>query len=317
MAVVVIADGIDFATHRGLLNSNFDDLEVRAPEYIAITNAWIMGDKTGNARGSDSIDIQASRTADTQVASGDDTICFGKNNTGVGDNGVLIGEGNTSSSSSNIISVGIDNTIAGLSSICLGKDNVLSQTGINIGRDNNLEAYNNIALGRSLNAEPLSSNSILIGSNINLDDDVSASSSCVCIGSTISVDGGTNNVLGNGNTVIGGGNTVVGKSIDATCGLSYLFGGSINNTVSSVMELGMWGTSTRSAAIRIHKVDGTVSLSIEDNATAPTDGGATDGSEADGTLMRGGYVIRRDGDDLYIDLNIAGTIKTLSLGTAT
>jgi len=62
--------------------------------------------------------------------------------------------------------------------------------------------------------------------------------------------------------------------------------------------------------------DGAVALTLRDTSTALTDGGATAGSEADGTLIREGYSIRRDGDEILIDINVAGTIKTLSLGNA-
>jgi hypothetical protein len=60
-----------------------------------------------------------------------------------------------------------------------------------------------------------------------------------------------------------------------------------------------------------------VALTIQNRSTKYTDGLSARGSEADNTLMREGYAIRRNGDIILIDVNIAGTVKTLSLGTAT
>lgn len=56
-------------------------------------------------------------------------------------------------------------------------------------------------------------------------------------------------------------------------------------------------------------------MTIEDSATAPTDGGATAGSEADGTLGRGMFAIQKNGTALTLYYNNAGTIQSVSLGT--
>jgi hypothetical protein len=55
-------------------------------------------------------------------------------------------------------------------------------------------------------------------------------------------------------------------------------------------------------------------MTIEDSASAPTDGGATAGSETDGTLARGMFAFRKNGADLYVDSNTSGTVSTLGLG---
>lgn len=90
----------------------------------------------------------------------------------------------------------------------------------------------------------------------------------------------------------------------------------VNNTADDCYEFGMWSSSTvRVGAIRFN-LNGSASLTLPNTATAPTDGGATKGDEANGTLMREGYAIRRNGNDLLIDVNVGGVIKTLSLGTA-
>lgn len=94
----------------------------------------------------------------------------------------------------------------------------------------------------------------------------------------------------------------------------------VKNTVYKFAEMGFWDLNeidaiTRSGAVRAHST-GTVAITLPNTATALTDGGATCGSEVNGTLIREGYAIRRNGNVILIDINVAGTIKTLSLGTA-
>jgi hypothetical protein len=58
-------------------------------------------------------------------------------------------------------------------------------------------------------------------------------------------------------------------------------------------------------------------LTLQNRATEYGDGGTTHGAEADNTLMREAYAIRRNGDAIFMDINIGGTVKNISLGTAT
>jgi hypothetical protein len=96
------------------------------------------------------------------------------------------------------------------------------------------------------------------------------------------------------------------------------FGYRARTTVANTLEVGYWSNATtRGSAIRLHGTTGMSCLTIQDRSTAYTDGGTTLGSEVDNTLGRGMFAVRRNGDVLLIDVNIAGTIKTLSLGTAT
>jgi hypothetical protein len=59
-----------------------------------------------------------------------------------------------------------------------------------------------------------------------------------------------------------------------------------------------------------------VASTLQNRSVAYIDGGSTRGSEADNTLMRESYSIRRNGDVILIDINEGGVIKTLTLGTA-
>jgi len=88
----------------------------------------------------------------------------------------------------------------------------------------------------------------------------------------------------------------------------------VKTTVANTFEAGYWsGTTTRAGAIRMHP-NGQVAMTIEDSASAPTDGGATAGSEADGTLARGMFAIQKNGQDVELYYNNAGAIESVALG---
>ena len=109
----------------------------------------------------------------------------------------------------------------------------------------------------------------------------------------------------------------MGYATDATAYRSMAIGINAQSTVLNQAEIGLWYTTTdRDVGIRMDGANGFISASLRNSASAPTDGGTTPGSEAAGTIPREMYSIRRSGDALYIDINVAGTIKTLSLGTA-
>ena len=70
-----------------------------------------------------------------------------------------------------------------------------------------------------------------------------------------------------------------------------------------------------SSVVRIHG-DGMVAETVKDTATAPTASVAAAGYEVDGTLAVGMFAFRTNGDNVLIDLNIGGTIKSIDLGLA-
>lgn len=76
----------------------------------------------GNARGTNAIDLQMSRSAATQVAGGTYSFTAGRRNTASGNGAIAMGgstAGNTASGS-NSIAIGVGNTSSGISSIAIG-----------------------------------------------------------------------------------------------------------------------------------------------------------------------------------------------------
>jgi hypothetical protein len=161
---------------------------------------------------------------------------------------------------------------------------------------------------------------------------VASGASSVVVGPSSEASGGTAVALGHAASALGTASTALGNDSRATETNSVAIGNIatasspdstaigfrvVTNTTQTT-EIGTFSALyDRLSGVRIHGGTGMVGFTIQDRAAAYADGGATAGSEADNTLMRGGYSIRRDGDDIYVDLNIAGTIKTLPLGTAT
>jgi hypothetical protein len=97
-----------------LLNAHSVQVNVTLSENTAETNsalvltpkgtgAFILGPKPdgtttgGNARGGNAVDLQTKRTANTQVASGPDSVVLGTNNTASVSNATAIGASNTAS----------------------------------------------------------------------------------------------------------------------------------------------------------------------------------------------------------------------------
>jgi hypothetical protein len=88
--------------------------------------------------------------------------------------------------------------------------------------------------------------------------------------------------------------------------------------------MGNWGyartnrkdpTTSWGSSLRMHN-DGQVAFTMVDGISAPTDGGATDGDEAGGTLPRGMFTIQQNAGEVRLYYNAPnGTISSLSLGT--
>jgi len=223
-------------------------------------------DGSGNALGTNALDIQSSRSAATQVASGEMSSAIGSRNTASGYGSSAIGFLNTASGNYSS-AIGFLNTASGSSSSAFGYDNTASGE-------------------RSL-----------------------------AVGFRNTASGERSSSFGYQNTASGNYSSAIGYYNTASGNYSSAIGYRTTTTVNATFEAGYWSNaSTRSTAVRLHP-NGQVAMTIEDSATAPTDGGATAGSEADGTLGRGMFAIQKNGTALTLYYNNAGTIQSVSLGT--
>lgn len=120
--------------------------------------------------------------------------------------------------------------------------------------------------------------------------------------------GQSNSASGTSSSAFGYNNTVSGDQ-------GTVFGHYVKTTIDNTSEFGYWSdATTRASSVRTHP-NSQVALTIRDSASAPTDGGATAGSEADGTLGRGMYCIQKNSTAVTLYFNNSGTIQSLSLGT--
>ena len=141
-------------------------------------------------------------------------------------------------------------------------------------------------------------------------------------GYSSSAFGYDNRATGSGSSALGYGNeahyssSAIGYDNVASGTYSSVFGHRVTTTVNNTCEVGYWSNgTTRAGAVRMHST-GMVAVTLQNRSTEYGDGGPTHGSEADDTLPRECYAIRRNGDDIILDVNIGGTVKNITLGTA-
>ena len=114
----------------------------------------------GNKRGANAVDLQTSRTAATQVASGSRSFVAGQNNTASGAQSVAIGQTNTASGSQSI-AVGSGNTCSGFASIAAGaQSSATANNAFAFGFQANATGVTSFAIGAAANATGLNSGAL-------------------------------------------------------------------------------------------------------------------------------------------------------------
>ena len=265
----------------------------------------------------------ASAFGAVNTVSGTGAFAFGGDNTASGTNSVAFGRSNTVGGS-NSVSFGASNTASGGYAISIGRSNTANEGGcVSMGNSNSASGYYypSIAVGISNNASGDSSSAI--GS----DNDATAANSSA-IGRSNSASADSASAVGIDNTASGSSSSAFGSSCTASAAassaLGYIASASGNSalaighraktSIANTFEAGYWSNSTtRGGAVRIHP-NGQVAKTIVNSATAPLDGGATAGSEADARLPRGMYAIQKSGTTVKLYFNNAGTIQSLTLG---
>jgi hypothetical protein len=118
----------------------------------------------GNARGARSVDLQTSRSAATQVASGTSSVCLGASNTASGSSSVAIGSSNNATGTASI-AVGQTNTSSNTGSFAAGSFcNAAANSSVAMGTSCSATAESAVSLGNSNSAQGLGSMAIGIQS---------------------------------------------------------------------------------------------------------------------------------------------------------
>ena len=300
---------------------------LQGPEIaVASSNseAFEGGTKTGNARGTFALDIQNKQTtaALTKVASGDSAVALGVENTASGDYSTAVGSFNDITTGSDVAeyssAFGYNNDISEKNSVAVGKSNsITSQSSIAIGESNSCSDFQGIAIGNSntasggsgiaigisntstANAVAIGANNDAINGGIAVGVSCDASNSAIAVGETCNASSSASVAIGINSECAQISSFVVGN------GAKVLSGSSIQT-----FEVG----NGRTNALRGHP-NGQIASTLENSATAPTDGGSTNFAEADLTLPREMFSIQRNGDAFTLYFNDAGTIKSLLLGS--
>lgn len=117
-----------------------------------VSNAFVGIDHSGDARGAGALDIQTERSASSMVASGQDAVVLGQNNTGAGLNAVIVGGSNSvDGSSDDCVIVGTSNDVQSGFSVVVGKSNTVtggSQV-VSVGNSQVMGGTSSVAVGNT------------------------------------------------------------------------------------------------------------------------------------------------------------------------
>jgi trimeric autotransporter adhesin len=247
---------------------------------------------------------------DQSVATFNSSISIGREAASFESSNIAIGSF-TSASFLHSISMGYSSVANGLYSLAIGSQSSGSGArSISIGRES-AAGQDSVAVGN--NAKSLSTQAITIGRN------TSAGPDSVAIGDTASA---TTSSVAIGQFASSGINgTAIGNASLCTNGFAI---GSSLSTPDDVGEIGLLNSGFLNGprtSIRFCRAtssfDGFLNFAIQNKATPYVTSSAAQFGEAATEMMPESFSIRRNGDALFIDVNIGGVVKTLSLGTAT
>jgi len=275
---------------------NLTNLGVLAPRAgIGGGTAYVGGDQSGNPRGSGALEIQSKRDGDAYVARGSESVLIGSNSIVTGNNSIAIGRQNEIRAS--------DSHIFGQSNQIV---NGATKSSV-VGRDCKISGARSVAYGNEIKVNQDSIDSIAMGRNIDVTDNADGS---IAVGNDIQMSGESSVALG--------------LNIDVSGDNSAAFGRNVKVNAGNVTEIGGWHTDhTRGVGVRLSNLgtdiapSGSVSFTLPEKTFSPLGGGNVYGEEDATTLPKEMFSMRRDTDELLLDVNIAGTVKTVSLGDAT
>tara|TARA_R110001592_G_scaffold127055_1_gene338566 strand:- start:1261 stop:2196 length:936 start_codon:yes stop_codon:yes gene_type:complete len=207
----------------------------------------------------------------------------------------------------------INQVASGQNSFAFGTNNrARGGSSAAIGTNNISFGFDSVSIGT--NNDSSSDGSVVIGS-----DNIGAGQDALSIGFQNNISNGYGIAIGGYNNVSGIGSTAIGRQCTVEADYDMIaIGQSIKilaGSTEQTMETGSWTGITRKGSIRTHQ-NNQVAFTIEDSATAPIDGGTTAGAEPNLSLPQSMFTIQKDGDVFTLYFNDAGTIKSLSLGTA-
>ena len=273
-------------------------MESKSFNTVTVTDgatAFIGGDQGGFTRGSGALDIQSARAGGARIAEGDLSLTIGSDCLVEADKSYAIGR---------------QNFIHARNSTAIGELNDIQSTANEsfvFGRKIDVSGARSLAYGRDINISNDSTDSVSFGRDINVADNADGS---IAMGNDIKMSGANSVSLGLNLDISGDNSAAIGRNVKV-------------NT-NAVSELGSWySNGSRGTSVRLSNIGnadnptGTVAFSLANKDASQLDGGSTAGSETVDSLPREMFTIRRNGDEVLADVNIGGTVKTVSFGDAT
>lgn len=252
--------------------------------------AIILGDITGDSRGSNSLDLQSSRSASTQVASGDGTVAVGINNTAATLNSSAIGFSNIATGQfSPNNAVGANNTANGL----LYADA--------FGNLNTATSYNSTSFGLANNATSVNTSAFGQLNNATSTEAQAFGRYNQAVNFASKAFGGFNSSYGNSASAFGGGNVSTGDNSNA-------FGTSNTTSGANSSAFGYSNTvsGNNSTAVGASSRVGNVARSFTVTANGTTI-----------TIAGGNYTTEFVNGDTAVFINAAGPSGTSNIGDVT
>ena len=280
--------------------------------YFNATVGWLMHTNKHDvnntiANGNTNLVLGSDNTCDARSSIG--SMCVGHNNSATGSvDNVIVGTAN-SSNTNNTVTMGSNCTTSGNDAAAFGVGCTASgYKSSAFGHSNTASGQYSVAVGQFASATEEYSNAV--GNNVTASGGYSSAFGC------FSTSAGTYaSAVGYYNVASGVYGSAFGCKSTAGGAKSSAFGYLAKTTVGNTVEIGRWANgTTRGGGIRTD-TSGVVQFTIEDSATAPADGGATQGSEAEGNLGRGMFTIHKNGSAVTLYYNNAGTIESVNLGT--
>ncbi len=226
------------------------------------TLAGLNLDKTGNARGTNALDMQGNRSAVTQVASGENSVAFGSSNTASAYNGSAIGVGNEAKGNYDSFASGSFNSASGgYGSTASGYHNTSSASYASaIGSSNTASGTYSSAIGNNNTASALKSTVLGVQSTASGYYSTAVGSLCNSTGFFGTTLGFYNTASGYYSTASGYNNTASG-SRSISIGTQNVAGGDTSTAIGHNLAVNedntIFGNSSKYANLN------TVGLSID------------------------------------------------------
>ena len=268
---------------------------MESKSFITVGGAFVGGNQAGNTRGSGALDIQAARDGDARVAGGELSIAIGSDCLASADKSYAIGR---------------QNFVQATNSVAVGEQIDIKSTAtesVVFGRDCQISGDRSVVLGQIVKVSSDSDRSVAIGRSVTVNDNADASTS---VGNMIKQSGHFT--------------VAMGLHLHVSGNNSSAFGRYVRVNTHAVTELGSWyGNGNRGTSVRLCNLGdsdnptGTTAFSLANKSFSQIDGGTVAGSELLDALPREMISIRRNSDEILADVNIGGTVKTVSFGQAT